>query len=387
MPTDSTLAKQKVILALLAADPAQSRRHSQFRDCLHHIPHYVSVLFSRTKAPETYQIRCGLKHKCPKCMDFSHVEAARRPDFRFLLRAAKALGGGDRGEDCKVWLLSGEFNRKVTAKHISTLLGRNDRKYRAALSGRWGGEFSSFRLQCPGTPFRAIIDSNGRKRRTAFVFNGLVFGAPESELDEQRLADMGLEVSKFHGKLGLGWTTYLRRWTTARITDADATEIVQWMTGRGRTFESIGALRGVRAREQASHLEQLHRTSGKSARIGFFHRMEQAPEVIDRINHSLPLNASNLLNHTLSESDRNRIMSLVRPQVNSVLTPPMDPAEMPASMPMPADELRARLDELRALLVGEAAAAVPRPKGKLLAWPKPRREETVRLDQRGEVKT
>lgn len=343
--SDHVLAKQKLILAILAADPTLIHKSFQFRDCLHHIPHYISRLYSRTKTPETSRIRCALRHKCPKCMDPINIESVRRPDFRILAKAARYLGGGELGEDCKVWLLSARLPRPFSGNQLSRLMNRSDSRHRPAMAGEWAGEMSN--VASFAGRFMAIVDSNSHKSGALFVFNSLVFSVPEGELDESRLQSLGITVDRFHRRLGAAWQTYLQRWAKAQITECDPTELVHWMTSRIRIFETLGALRGVKSRAQAEHLAKLHESSGKSVRIGFFHRMEQAPEVIDRIDRSLPLNASNLLNQVLSASERACIMSLVKPQVNSVLTPPMDANDLPIESSMTPNELRARLDELR----------------------------------------
>jgi len=336
----SPLAKQKLILALLAQSPDHARKHSQFRDCLHHIHHYISRLYSRTKTPETTHIRCALKTKCPKCMDPINVTAARRMDFRTILKTARKLGGGETGEHCKVWVLSGQLPHRLSGRDLGRILGRKDRGASPAMTGAWAGE-----SVCG--PFRAIVYSNSPKESAAFVFNSLVFGAPEAELDEERLTKMGIAVTRFHGKLGAAWQLYLERWATAQITQSMPEQIVEWMTRRGRQFEAIGALRGVRVREREEHLDKLHETMGESTRIGFFTRLEQADSVITRIALNLPLMASNLLNRPISSEEYERIMAMVKPQVRTALTPPIDPSELQDYAPMSPGELRQRLEELR----------------------------------------
>lgn len=339
MPTDA-LAKQKLILALLSIDPLLERKRSQLFDCLHHISHYVGHLYSATMTTETSQIRCALKYRCPKCMDPINIKAARRKDYSTILKAVRRLGGGEQGERAKVWLISGKFSERFTGVRLSRLLKRKDNRCHPAIMGAWGGEAVAVR-------FRAIVYSNSPKPSAAFVFNSLVFGAPETELDVSRLEALGLTVEPLHGRLGTAWQLYLERWAKAQIESQSPEEIVEWMTSRARTFEVLGELRGVRARERQEHLDKLHRTMGKVGRIGFWHRMERSEPVLKRIEQDLPLNASNLLNRAITSREREEIMARIKPQVRSVLTPEATPDDMPLQeRPMSPAELRARLDSI-----------------------------------------
>jgi hypothetical protein len=337
--TISPLAKQKLILALLAQSPKHSRKHDQLRDCLFYIPHYVCRLPAMTRQPETSQIRCGLKYRCPKCMDPINVVAARRKDFLTILKAVRKLGGGEHAENVKVWLLSGVFDKRFRGYKLAQLLSRKDSRHTPAILGRWGAE-----AVC--AVFRAIINSNSPKPRAAFVFNSLVFGSPETELDVERLQKLGFEVFPYHRKLGTAWQLYLEWWATAQVGNQDPEAIVEWMSSRGRTFEALGALRGVKARERTEHLDALHASVGSSTRLGFWSRLEQAAEVLKRIEHDLPLNASNLLNRVLTREERLSIMAKVKSQVEQVLTPEMTLADLALDRPMTDLELRGRLDEI-----------------------------------------
>jgi len=341
--TISPLAKQKLVLALLAQSPKHSRKHDQLRDCLFHIPHYIVRLYARTMTPETSQIRCALKHKCPKCMDPINVVAARRADFRSILKAARKLGGGENGEYSKVWVLSGLLPRRLTGSRLSRILRRSDSGCIPAITGEWAAESVCGR-------FTAIIDCNSPKPSAAFVFNSLVFGAPETDLDVKRLAKLGISVYPMHGKLGTAWQLYLEWWSMAQVTNCGPEQIVEWMTQRGRQFEAIGVLRGTRVLERAEHLEKLHTTMGNSSRIGFYTRLEQIDPVIARIAFNLPLQASNLRNRPLESKEFDRIMALVKTQTRGILTPEMSATDLPAEELMSAEELRARLNEILRIL-------------------------------------
>jgi len=333
------LNKQKLVLAILAQNDKLARKHSQFRDCLHHVPHYIARLYSRTMSPETSQIRCALRYKCPKCMDPINVVAARRKDFPSILRAARKLGGGKDGERSRVWLLAGLLPRRLSGYQLSRILGRKDRGCIPAMTGEWAGE-----SVCGW--FTAIVYSNSRKPSAAFVFNSLVFASPEADLDEDRLRKMGIDVYPMHGKLGTAWQLYLEWWSTAQITNCHPEQIVEWMTHRSRQFEAIGALRGVRMSDREEHLDKLHTTMGNSTRIGFWTRLEEAEQVIARIASSLPLNASNMTNRVLTEEERLSIMVKVKSQVQHVLDPAMTLDDLGLDRPMTALELRGRLDEI-----------------------------------------
>lgn len=363
---DSALAKQKLILSLLAADPALARRYVQFRDCLHHIPHYVCRLPAMTRQPETSQIRCGLKYRCPKCMDPINVVAARRKDFSAILRTVRKLGGGEQGE--RVWLLSGVFERRFSGQRLSKILGRTDHRHHPAIRGAWGGE-----AVC--AHFKAIVSSNSPKVGAPFVFNSLVFGAPGTTLDAERMQKLGFAVFPHHGKLGSAWQLYLEWWATAQISNQPPEAIVRWMRDRRRTFDALGALRGVKAAERAERLAKLHKSVGVSARLGFWSRLERVAEVLARIEHDLPLNASNLLNRVLSREERLSIMAKVKSQVASVLEPEMSLADLGLALdrPMTDLELRGRLDEiaeqnrrLLKLLEGEGDRLPPPPSDKIM---------------------
>jgi len=314
----TTLAKHRAILEILANRPDLERKYYQFRNCLHHISYYISLLYSRNQDTQTLHLRCPLKHRCPKCMDVENIKAARKLDFRTILKAAQSLGAGERGEGSRVWWLRWESSRRRDGKTLSKALSRADKRYRPLMSGAWGGELVR--------TFRAITESNGPKGGTSFVFNSLVLGAPDAELDEDGLNKRlpNLLIRRFHGHLELGWITYLQSWSNTQLTHSTPDAIVEWMTSKSRMFESLGALRGVRSQETTEYTTKLHSVMGKAAQLGFFDRLSLAEEVLARIEYNLPLVASNLLDRVLSDSDLRRIMSMVKPQVRTALNPPME---------------------------------------------------------------
>ena len=316
--TISPLAKHKAILELLAERPELKRKHDQFRNCLHHISYFIAVLYSLNQATQALRIRCPLKHRCPKCMDASNIHIARKLDYLTILKAARSLGAGEKGQGARIWLLQWESSRQDDGKRLSYALSRSDRRYRALMLGRWGGELVR--------SFRAIVDSNGPKVRTPIVFNSLIFAAPGAELDEGSLEMRfpGMLIQGHQGLLELRWITYLQRWANLQLDQSSPATIVQWMASKSRMFESLGELRGVRARETAEYTTKLHDTMGDVAQLGFFDRLARAEEVIAHIDYNLPLVASNLLDRALTSNEAKSIMAKVKPQIRTVLNPPME---------------------------------------------------------------
>jgi hypothetical protein len=251
-------------------------------------------------------------------MNAANIHVARKLDYLTILKAVKSLGGGENGKGAPIWLLRWESDRRDDGKRLSYALSRSDRRYRPLMSGPWGGELVR--------SFRAIVDSNGPKVRTPIVFNSLVFAAPGAELDEGSLEKRfpGMLIQGHQGLLELHWIHYLQRWSTVQLENTSPSEIVEWMTSKDRMFESLGELRGVRSQESKEYTTKLHETMGDVAQLGFFDRLARAEEVITHIDYNLPQVASNLLDRALTDVEVKDIMSRVKPQIRSVLNPPME---------------------------------------------------------------
>jgi len=326
------------------AEGGHNKQHEQLRDCIRGIRPHVGYLRAKNLDVAFNKIRCPLKLRCPWCLRPDNVLARRGSDFERVKIASQLLGAKAADErNVRVWLLDWPSDgRPATGERISRLLGEaNDRgRHYPAMDGFWGAELA----RVAAVDFRAKIpDHLGPKPYRKL----LLFASPHASLDYERLRKSLPEIGirSFHGSLLLAWQKYLLEWAESQWSASDQ-DTADWMVSKERTFLVLGRLRKTREYlEESSHARraQIH---GVCQLITYGTRKQALSQVEAITERNLPKNYEKLTGKPIDANTRDKIMALVRPELEARF--PVEP-EQEEPMPLTPKQAAQNSAELREL--------------------------------------
>jgi hypothetical protein len=355
---DPTLCppKLRAVIDRLAEGGHQKQRE-QLRDCIRGIRPHVGYLYAKNLEVDFNKIRCPLKLRCLWCLRPDHVLVRRRDDFERVKIASQLLGAKAANEKTvRVWLLDWPSDgRPGTGARISRLLGEaNDReRHYPAMNGFWGAELA----HVTAVDFRAKIPDHIGPKPYRKLF---LFASPEASLDYDRLRKSlpEAEIRSFHGSLLLAWQKYLLEWAESQWSASDQ-DTADWMVSKERNFLSLGRLRKTREYLEAKRHAHRERTRGKGQLITYGTRKQALSQVEAITERNLPKNYEKLMRKPIDANTHDKIMSLVRPQLETHF--PVEP-EQEESLPLTPKQIAQISAELRELerhmLAAEIAQSV-----------------------------
>ena len=342
---DPTLcpSKMRAVIDRLA-EGGHNKQREQLRDCIRRIRPHVGYLYAKNLDVAFYKVRCPLKLRCPWCLRPDNVLARRGGDFERVKIASQLLGGNAANEkNVPVWLLDWPSDgRPGTGERISRLLGEADDRERRypAMNGFWGAELA----RVPAVDFRAKIPDHIGPKPYRKLF---LFASPGASLDYDRFRKSlpEAEIRSFHGSLLLAWQKYLLEWAQNQW-DASDQGTADWMVSKERTFLALGRLRKTRESLEKSSHAQRERIHGGCQLITYGTRKQALSQVEAITERNLPKNYEKLLGKPIDANTHDKIMALVRPELEIHF--PVEP-EQEEPLPLTPKQIAQNSAELREL--------------------------------------
>lgn len=260
-------------------------------------------------------------------MDAEHIAKTRAKDALIVKQASAAVGGGYEGNGAAVWVIEAVgVSRSRNGKGLADLLSSTWGRHRPALTGELAGEVATIVVPLCALPFESPRNiHNGLERGTLNVFIGLVFSGPDAQLDENRVGEFlpGCTIHKFHNDLHAGWNHYLQRLSYWKVEVLLPEQIVYaMMSRRGREFQPIGRMRGIKSWDAKEHTRYLHATKGKPIRVAFYAEsaLKHPERIIEHGREILDSHSSDDAERPIPQEECVRILLTLELQMRSYKT-------------------------------------------------------------------
>jgi hypothetical protein len=339
------------------AEGSHNKQREQLRNCIRLIRPHVGHLYAKTLHVAFNKIRCPLKLRCPWCLRPENVLTRRGGDFERVRIASQLLGAKAANEkNVRVWMLDWPSDgRSGSGERVSRLLGEaNDRRrHYPAMNGFWGAELA----RVAAVDFRAKMPDHISPKPYRKL---LLFASPQASLDYERLRKSlpGVRIRSFHGRLLLAWQKYLSEWAESQWLASDQ-DTADWMVSKEHTFVVLGRLRKTRKYLQERNHAQRERNNGNCQLITYGTPRQARSQVEAITERNLPKNYEKLMREPIDANTQDRIMALVRPELEVRFPVEPEPEER---MPLTPKQIAQNIAELRELerqmLAGDIAQRV-----------------------------